>query len=154
MPDTSALSVTHLTGPLLSAPVDLVAFVAFGDPTKDAIFKSADQALGGVLAEVAKSESFEGKSGQSLVVHTHGRLPAKRILIVGGGSRSEFTNPHIRDVAATVAQAANKAGAATVGFLLPALGATPEPQLIQLATEGVYLGTYKFGRYFTGEDHK
>ncbi|MEQ1877961.1 MAG: hypothetical protein ABL958_15065, partial [Bdellovibrionia bacterium] len=29
-----------------------------------------------------------------------------------------------------------------------------EAIIVQLAAEGVVLGTYKFGRYFTGEDHK
>jgi leucyl aminopeptidase len=148
------IELTSLQGAPLEAQVDLFAFTAFGDPSKDPFFKAADAALSGVLAEIAKSESFEGKSGQSIVVHTHGRLPAKRILVVGGGTRSEFTNPHIRDVTAAVAQAANKAGAASVGFLLPTFGANREPLLIQLAAEGVRLGTYKFGRYLTGDDHK
>jgi leucyl aminopeptidase len=148
------IELTSLQGAPLEAHVDLFAFTTFGDPSKDSIFKSVDSALGGVLAEVAKSESFDGKVGQAIVVHTHGRIPAKRVLVVGAGARAEFSNPHIRDVAATIAQTANKAGATTLGFLLPALGASREPQLVQLATEGVYLGTYKFGRYFTGEDHK
>ena len=154
MADITSIQVTHLHGPALHAPVDLVAFVSFGDPTKDAIFKSADQALGGVLADVARSESFEGKSGQSITVHTHGRIPARRVLVIGGGPRNEFANPNVRDLAAIAAQAANKAGAATVGFLLPQLGANREAALIQMTAEGVHLGTYKFGRYLTGEDHK
>jgi leucyl aminopeptidase len=148
------IELTSLQGAPLEARVDLFAFTTFGDPSKDSIFKSVDSALGGVLAEVAKSELFDGKTGQSIVVHTHGRIPAKRVLVVGGGTRSEFTNPHIRDVVATVAQAANKAGAATVGFLIPSFGASREPLLVQFAAEGVHLGTYKFGRYLTGEDHK
>jgi leucyl aminopeptidase len=148
------IELTLLHGAPLEAQVDLFAFTTFGDPSKDSIFKSVDSALGGVLADVVKSESFDGKTGQSIVVHTHGRIPAKRILIVGGGAKSEFANPHIRDVAATVAQAANKTGATAVGFLLPSFGANREPALVQLAAEGVHLGTYKFGRYFTGEDHK
>ncbi len=154
MADTTPIKVTHLHGPALHAPVDLVAFVSFGDPTKDAIFKAADQALGGVLADVARSESFEGKSGQQIIVHTHGRIPARRVLVVGGGPRNEFANPNIRDLAAIVAQVANKSGAATVGFLLPQLGANREATLVQMSAEGVFLGTYKFGRYMTGEDHK
>ncbi len=148
------IELTLLHGAPLEAQVDLFAFTTFGDPSKDSIFKSVDTALGGVLADVVKSESFDGKTGQSIVVHTHGRIAAKRILIVGGGAKSEFSNPHIRDVAATVAQAANKTGAASVGFLLPSFGANREPALVQLAAEGVLLGTYKFGRYFTSEDHK
>src|SRR5690349_651098 len=106
MDANGGIEVTLLQGAPLAAQVDLLAFTTFGDPGKDSIFKSIDSALGGVLSEVAKSESFDGKSGQSLAVHTHGRIPAKRILVVGAGGRSEFTNPHIRDVAATVAQAA------------------------------------------------
>ena len=148
------IELTSLQGAPLEAHVDLLAFTTFGDPSKDSIFKSVDSALGGVLAEVAKSESFDGKVGQTIAVHTHGRIPAKRVFVVGAGARSEFANPHIRDIAATIAQAANKAGATTAGFLLPSLGASRELPLVQLATEGVYLGTYKFGRYFTGEDHK
>jgi len=154
MDANGGIEVTLLQGAPLAAQVDLLAFTTFGDPGKDSIFKSIDSALGGVLSDVAKSESFDGKSGQSLTVHTHGRIPAKRILVVGAGGRSEFTNPHIRDVAATVAQAANKSSSATVGFVLPALGAGREQALVQLLVEGTHLGTYKFGRYFTGEDHK
>jgi leucyl aminopeptidase len=148
------IELTTLQGAPLEAHVDLLAFTTFGDPSKDSIFKSADSALGGVLAEIAKSESFDGKTGQSIVVHTHGRIPAKRVLVVGGGAKSEFSNPHIRDVAATIVQVANKVGAAAVGFLLPSFGANREQQLVQLAAEGALLGTYKFGRYLTGEDHK
>ena len=154
MADKGAISVTHLQGPLLQASVDLVAFVSFGDPGKDPIFKSADQALGGVLAEIARAEGFDGKSGQVLYVHTHGRIAAKRIVVIGAGNRRDFATPQIRDVVATVAQNANKAGAASLAFLLPALGTGREAALIQFATEGVLLGTYKFGRYLTGEDTK
>jgi leucyl aminopeptidase len=154
MDANGGIELTLLQGAPQEAHVDLFAFTTFGDPSKDSFFKSLDSALSGVLSDVAKSESFEGKTGQSIVVHTHGRIPAKRILVVGAGGRSEFANPHIRDIAATVAQAANKATAAAVGFVLPALGAGREQALVQIVAEGVVLGTYKFGRYLTGEDHK
>jgi leucyl aminopeptidase len=154
MDANGGIELTLLQGAPLQAHVDLLAFTTFGDPGKDSIFKAVDSALSGVLSDVAKSESFEGKTGQSIVVHTHGRIPAKRILVVGAGSRGEFVNPHIRDVVATVAHAANKASAASVGFLLPMLGTNRTPPLIQFTAEGVHLGTYKFGRYLTGEDHK
>jgi leucyl aminopeptidase len=154
MDANGGIELTLLQGAPQAAHVDLFAFTTFGDPSKDSFFKSLDSALSGVLSDVAKSESFEGKTGQSIVVHTHGRLPAKRILVVGAGGRSEFANHHIRDIAATVAQAANKASAAEVGFVSPAVGGGREQVLLQIIAEGVHLGTYKFGRYLTGEDHK
>jgi leucyl aminopeptidase len=154
MADKAPVAVTHVHGSFLESAVDVVAFVAFGDPTKDPIFKLADKALGGVLADIAQSESFDGKTGQQISVHSHGKIAAKRVVVVGGGIKGEFGNPSIRDLTAMVAQHANKVGAKTANFLVPPFGANRESALIQHAVEGVFLGTYKFGRYFTGEDHK
>jgi len=154
MNSTTTFEVTQLTGPILQANVDALAITTFGEPGKDPVFKSVDQALGGHLAEVAKHESFEGKTGQVLSLYTHGKLAAKRVIVVGAGARGDFASSSIRDVAAAVAQAANKINATSVGFVLPQLGANREAILVQLAVEGLYEGTYKFGRYLTGDDHK
>ncbi|HET9992634.1 MAG TPA: leucyl aminopeptidase [Kofleriaceae bacterium] len=153
--DTKAgFEITLSNGAAWQAGVDVVAFATFGDPAKDPVFKSADQALGGALSEVARSESFEGKSGQSLVLFTHKKIPAKRIVVIGGGPRNDFSNAHVRDITAAIAQIANKTLAATVAFVMPQLGAAREATLVQLAAEGVHLGTYKFGRYLTSEEAK
>ncbi|HUJ60296.1 MAG TPA: leucyl aminopeptidase [Kofleriaceae bacterium] len=148
------LEVTLLDGSAVTAAVDILAFTAFGDPTKDGVFKSVDHVLGGALAEVAKAESFEGKPGQTLSLYTHGKLGAKRVMVVGAGPCGDFTNPGVRDLTAAVAQQANKVSAASVGFVLPALGAGREAALVQLAVEGIYLGTYKFARYLTSDEAK
>src|ERR1700742_1005354 len=105
MDGKGGIELTSLQGAPLEAQVDLLAFTSFGDPSKDSIFKSVDSALGGVLAEIAKSESFDGKLGQTIVVHTHGRIRAKRVVVLGGGVRGELTNAGIRDLAASTAQA-------------------------------------------------
>jgi leucyl aminopeptidase len=152
--ESKGVELSVVTTSALQSAVDLLAFIVFGDPTKDAIFKSVDQSLDGVLADVARSESFEGKSGQAISVHTHGRTTARRVLVIGGGARGEFSNPAIRDAAATAAQAANKVGASSVAFVIPQIGNNREAALVQMASEGVLLGTYKFGRYLTGDDHK
>lgn len=150
----NGLEVAAVTGPIWQVSADLVAFTVFGDPAKDSFFRSADQVLGGALMDVAVSESFQGKLGQSLTLYTHGKIPAKRVVVVGGGVRKEFTNAHIRDVTATVAQTANKSRAASAAFLLPALGSSREAALLQMAVEGVLLGSYRFARYLTGEEAK
>jgi leucyl aminopeptidase len=152
--ESRGVELGHVIGSALQASVDLLAFTSFGDPTKDALFKTVDAALGGVLADIARSESFEGKTGQTITVHTHGRIPIRRVLVIGGGARAEFASPAIRDLVAVAVQTANRTGAATAAFVLPSLGATREAQLVQMAAEGVGLGMYKFGRYLTGEDHK
>ena len=74
----AGFEITLLTGPAWQARADVVAFTTFGDPTKDPVFKSADQALGGALADVASSESFEGKPGQAITLYTAGKIPATK----------------------------------------------------------------------------
>jgi leucyl aminopeptidase len=153
--DTKAsFEITSASGPVWQASVDVVAFATFGDPSKDPVFKSADQALGGALADIAAAESFEGKPGQILVHYVGGKITPKRVLVIGAGPRNEFSNAHIRDVTAALAQTANKVRATSVAFVLPALGAQREAQLVQFAAEGFALGTYRFGRYLTSEDSK
>jgi leucyl aminopeptidase len=153
--DTKAgFEITSANGSVWQASVDVVAFATFGDPAKDSVFKSADQLLGGALADIAAAESFEGKPGQMLVHYTGGKIPAKRVFVIGAGPKSEFTNANIRDITAQLAQAANKVRAASVAFVLPAVGAAREAQLVQFAAEGISLGTYRFGRYLTSEDSK
>ena len=152
MPDKPGFDVVPLPGPALAAQVDLLAFTTLGEPSKDPVFKSVDHALGGALADVARAEGFEGKPGQQLALHTHGKLAAKRVLVLGAGPRGELAPPHLRDLTASIAQHANRVGAAQVGFVLPALGASREPALIQMVVEGLYLGTYRFARYLTSEE--
>ena len=154
MATPTGFEITLLSGPALSAQADLLAFTALGDPSKDGVFKSVDHALGGALSEVAKAESFEGKAGQTLQLYSHGKITPKRVLVVGGGPRADFSDPHIRDVVATIAQSANRIGASQVVFVLPALGAGREAALVQMAAEGLHLGMYKFGRYLTSEEAK
>jgi leucyl aminopeptidase len=150
----TAVQITLSNGSPWQASVDVVAFTTFGDPAKDPVFKSADQALGGALADVAMSESFEGKPGQALTLYTAGKIPAKRVVVIGGGPRTDFTNAHVRDVTAAIAQIANKTQSASVVFVLPQLGANREAPLAQLAAEGLWLGTYRFARYLTGDEAK
>ncbi len=154
MDTKAATEVVVLSEPVLEASADLLGLVVLGDPSKDSVFKSVDAALGGVLSDVATAERFEGKSSQSISVHTHGKIGPKRVLVIGGGARGDFSLPAIRDVVALIAQAANKHGLASATIVLPSLGANREAALVQLAAEGVDLGTYKFVRYLTSEDHK
>src|SRR5262249_38182503 len=156
MDPKGGIALSLLTGSAVEVAVDVLAFTVFGEPAKDSIFKSVDAAVGGALADIARSESFEGKTGQSISLYTNGTgtLRAKRVVVGGAGPRNDFSNPHIRDIAATIAQAANRLGAATIGFLLPALGANRELALVQMTAEGVRLGTYKFSRYLTSDEAK
>jgi leucyl aminopeptidase len=142
----------QLTGPVLDADVDVLAFSVSGDPAKDPLFKQVDQALEGTLRQHAKDELFEAKSLQTLVVSTAGRIRARRVLVVGAGAKGELKLPTLRDLAATVVTAASRVSAARVAMILPALGAAKDASAVQLVVEGALQGAYRFDRYLTAED--
>lgn len=144
----------HVTDNALRTPADLLAFTVLGDPGRDPFFKSVDEALGGGLREAARSESFEGKPQQTLVLWTGGKLPAKRVMVLGLGTKGDLGAPALRDSAAAAAQMANKVGAKQVAFVLPSLGGAKLADAVQYAVEGVVEGMYKFSRYLTGDDAK
>jgi leucyl aminopeptidase len=142
----------QLTGPVLDAEADLLAFSVSGDPTKDPMFKAVDAVLKGDLAQAAKDESFESKPLQALMVSSHGRTKARRILVVGAGPRGDLKLPSLRDLAATVLAQSTRVGAKSIVLVVPAVGAPRERAAVQLMVEGVLQGAYRFDRYLTTED--
>src|SRR5689334_9381520 len=142
----------QVTGSVKDAEADVLAFSVSGDPTKDSLFRTIDQALEGTLAQHAKDESFDGKSLQTLMVPTGGRLRAKRVLVIGAGPRGELKLPMLRDMGALAVTQANRVSAASLAIVIPAVGAARERAAIQLVVEGALQGSYKFDRYLTAED--
>ena len=147
------MEFTHLIEPALTASVDLIALVVYGDPSKDAHWRAFDSALGGALTAAAKAENFEGKPSQVLTMWSKGPLKAQRVLALGAGARADQKIPSFRDLGAVAGQTAAKLGATSLGFVLPTAGAKLGAT-VQMLVEGALLGSYKFARYLTSEDAK
>ncbi len=105
-----------------------------------------DRALKGLLAEVLRSEKFEGKPEQLAYVHTAGRLPARCVLVVGLGKRKELDSERVRRAAALALRRSRDLGARIVSTALLGEGLSPKLRAQALA-EGALLGSYTFDRY-------
>jgi leucyl aminopeptidase len=140
-----------------SAPVDvttdLLAIPVFDDGIagSDAA-KAADAKLGGVLTAAAADERFEGKPGQTLTLHTHGKLGAKRVVLLGLGKSASFESADARHLAARAAKVAGTTNSKSFALVAPA--GRDDERFVQLYVEGALLGRYKFGRYLTSDDAK
>jgi leucyl aminopeptidase len=140
-------------GSVADAACDLLAVPVFDDGVAQCdLVKTLDGKLGGFLAAAAQDERFEGKPGQSLSFHTQGKLPSKRVLLLGCGKASAFDAADARHLAARAARAAGSAGARAFAVAVP--GGKDDERFLQLTVEGARLGRYKFGRYLTAEDAK
>ena len=75
-------------GDLLSLQTDLIAFGTYTDSAwvESPGLNTLNAALEGLLKTVVDEEGFEGKDGQNVKLHTHGRVGPKRIVLFGLGS--------------------------------------------------------------------
>ncbi len=113
--------------------------------------KALDRTLGGQLTEVQKSGEFEGKRNQTTLIHVNGRIPAKRVLLVGLGSRGQLTLEGIRQAMGTAVKRVRQVKAKGFACIMPetskALGHADG--IAQVMVEGAILGDYRFTDYRT-----
>jgi len=133
---------------------DLLALCAFeGQLTQTRTFTDLDRQCDGLLLDIAEGEGFKAKEDQTLLVHTKGRLPVARVILVGLGKREDFQPPDSRKYAAVAAREARDRGCGDLVLTLPPLDPTAQEQAVQFMVEGVHLGLYTFEAYKNDEDH-
>lgn len=131
-------------GELTALDTDLVAVGVYKGASfeDDGPHRTLDQALGGLLATVASEEGFEGKDGQRCQLHTHGRIGARRILLVGLGEPERDDG---RTLAARAVRQARGSGFSSLGIVAPAGEAGATASLVT----GAVLGHYCFDGWRT-----
>jgi leucyl aminopeptidase len=143
------LEARDLTTPsLLATTAHVLALPLVEDAMADPWLAALDEALGGLLERTRAEEEFSGKRGQSLLVHTHGKVGGSRVLLVGLGKGASVDEEAMRRFGGTVARVADKVRARRLAVVVPELGLDLERALAATA-EGLTLGLYRFDRYLT-----
>ena len=88
-PARSAVRPGLTATPAVKAGTDAVVVTAFDDGLS-AEAAAVDAALDGALTEMRESGEFAGRFGQRSALRTLGRLPARHVLLLGLGRRSEL----------------------------------------------------------------
>ena len=109
--------------------------------------KAHGKALGEHLAEHIKDEGFAGKAGEKLVIHTHGKMPAKKLALLGLGAEEGFGLERLRRAAGTAYRMAKGAKAKRVAVALPFGLVGKDGEGLQALCEGFLLAAYDFSRY-------
>jgi leucyl aminopeptidase len=114
---------------------------------------AVDRALGGSIAELIAAGEIKGKLGESTLIHSLGRIPAKRIIVVGLGKQSELTVDRIRRATAEACRHARGKGSKRVATIVHGAGSggIEADRATQAIAEGAILGLYTFRRHITRE---
>ena len=131
----------------LATEADLLVVCTYGEPAKDSLFQQVDQSLGGYLTERAQAEEFAGRPGQVLFTDRQGAGKARSVCVVGAGDMNGFDAGRIRDLTASAIRVARRIGAKRVLMALPSISARHVDRAVQVAVEGVLLGSYRFSKY-------
>lgn len=143
------LSVTRGEATSIKADVVVVAVPAEEvdkGKLKGPTVKALDKALGGVLAQVVGDAGWEGGSSSEIGVHTHGRLGARQLVLLGLGRKPQIDRNVARQAGGRAARAVEKACGAKAALVFP-FG--DDPALLEAAAEGAELGAYRFDKYLS-----
>lgn len=110
---------------------------------------AADAALGGAVSALIADKEITGKLGESAVIHTLGKAPAKRVLVVGLGKREKFDADAARSASAAAARRLRQLGAKRAATIAhgAGIGGLDAGESAQALAEGALLGLYEFKRY-------
>ena len=113
----------------------------------DDLFTGCDAALDGLPGRLAASREFTGKAATTRLLHTLGKMPAERVLLVGLGKRAELDNERLRQAAGTAVQALR--GARVASFSSALQQSSGDPKALEAVATGTLLGSYSFEWYKT-----
>lgn len=144
------MDISVQQGELAQVSCDLLVVNLFAGVTAPAGGTGAvDAALGGWISKAIAEQDFKGKLNSTLLLDTHGAIPATRVLLVGLGESAKFGAEQIRQASSAAIKAAKKVKAKTVVTILHGAGIAglPAESCAQAVAEGALLGGYSFAKY-------
>ncbi|MFQ5454700.1 MAG: leucyl aminopeptidase [Nitrospirota bacterium] len=116
--------------------------------------KKIDQILGGMISDIIKDNEFTGVLNQSIMLHVKGKMPAKRVLLVGLGKKEEFNSDRLRQAMGRACSHIRELG---IKSLSTSVSETDRKNYsvedaAQVMVEGGLLGLYRFDKYKSDKD--
>lgn len=142
-------------GKIEEAPSEVSVISVFEGELSGAA-KAIDKALSGAVSEAVKNKEFSGKLNQTLALHTQGKLPARRVMLVGLGKKEEFSLDCIRQASSRAAQAAREFGVKRITSVAHGAGVSKitHGESAQAVVEGTILGLYQYTKYKTEKEER
>lgn len=133
--------------PIQEVPTDAVIVSLFeGVTVPTGATAAVDQALGGAIHQMIAAGDFRGRKNETAVLYTLGRLPARKVVLVGLGKAEDLDAERIRQAAAAGVRKAHETGAQTVATAVHGAGAgqVEARAAAQACAEGIVLGLYEY----------
>jgi leucyl aminopeptidase len=149
------MEIKVIAGDIAGIDADAIIVNHFeGMKSPDGETAAVDRALGGAVAQLIKQGEIKGKLNEVTMLHSFGKLPAARVVVVGLGKKSDLSVNKVRGAVAETCRwlrAREISTIATVpqGANINKIGPGDAAQAI---AEGALLGTYTFRKHMTKKE--
>jgi leucyl aminopeptidase len=118
--------------------------------------REVDEPLGGLLSQLISSGEVRGKAQEATIIHTFGKVPPRRVVVVGLGKTDDLTLDRVRAATAEGCKALRRGRTEGAAVFVEdsVFGPLAPSELAQAMVEGAILGLYSFDRYKTGNANR
>ncbi|KXG44156.1 leucyl aminopeptidase [Tepidibacillus infernus] len=151
------MKIEFLNQPVTSIQTDLLVLGHYSENTKpQGKLADVDQALDGAISDLIQQGEITGKAKETTLIHTFGKISAKRILVIGLGEKDAFDQDMVREIAAVAVKTAIKVKAKKVascpfGIKHPNIH---EHHVTHSFAEGAHLAHYRFDGYSSKKEEQ
>ena len=110
---------------------------------------AVDRALDGAISALIADGEIKGKPGEMTLLHTMGRMPARRVVVAGLGKVADFDAGVVRRVSGEVSRFLRGKGVTEFATIAhgAGMGGQDAGEMAQAIAEGTLLGLYRFDAY-------
>ncbi len=141
------MRIATSTGDIARSDADVIVINLFeGVTVPGGATGAVDAALGGAIRRLIELGDLRGKAGELTLIHTHGQIPAARVLVAGLGKQADFDIDAIRNLSANVVRYLRRPGIGRVATIVhgAGIGGLDLEACAQAVAEGAILGSYRF----------
>jgi leucyl aminopeptidase len=148
------MEIKAVIGNIASIEADAIIVNHFEEAALEADTAAVDQALGGAISPLIGGD-IKGKLNELTLLHSLGRLPARRVVIVGLGKKNELTANRVRGAMAEAGRYLRPKGVTSIATIAQGAGTNgiSLESSVQAVTEGARLGLYAFRRHITKKEN-
>ncbi|OOP55923.1 MAG: leucyl aminopeptidase [Candidatus Brocadia carolinensis] len=143
------MKINVKVGTVEKEAAEILVFYLFEDMkimSKSLVY--CNEVLHNSISEFIKEKEFIAKLNKTMVLPTYGKMPARRIMLVGLGKKKDVTLDKIRQAAGTTTSILRDMGISESTCVMDSVDITvPLSEWCQAYVEGARLALYKFQRY-------
>ena len=149
------MEIKVISGDIASIEADAIIVNHFeGMESLDGEAAAVDRALDGAISQLVKQGEIKGKPSEITLVHSLGKLPAARVVVVGLGKQGELSVNKVRGAVAETCRWLRAKEIGTIATIPQGadINNISSANSAQAITEGAMLGTYTFRKHITKKE--